>query len=551
MKPKLFRGTIISPGLSRGIIHLHHTLLTPLDIPVAISSSAVDDECSRLDLATTTISNELLVLAARIEKEIDSRLAEVFESHQMIVNDQLLKAELRKEISENLITAGSAVKRVFLRWEKRFLLMESQISRDKSDDLRDISLRLRHALAGITINSLEKIPKYSVLATSRLLPSDTVFLASSAIKAILLEYGSVGSHASLFTREMGIPCMFGFANIDKVLPDKAGVQIDADRGYIVINPHLRQQRSFLNKLADKRRHDNAIYAQAQQPAITQDGFKISVMANVSTGEDVNKAVLNGAEGIGLYRMEQHYVGFAKPPNVSELFQDMSNNFSAIAGKPICVRLLDIGADKPLPYLDFLAESNPALGRRGVRLLREYPELLKTQLRAILELSRDFDISVLIPMVTREEDIIFVKRHLHELCVELALSGKIKLGAMIETPAAALDAETLAQHVDFFSFGTNDLSQYIFAADRESAIVEQYGRNNAKVIFKILKMVHREVPKVPLSICGEFAGNTKYVERLLRCGIRTLSVAVPLIPQVKEAIRKASINYLPTLAQNEA
>jgi phosphoenolpyruvate-protein kinase (PTS system EI component) len=209
----IMQGTPISPGLAQGLIHVHRGLLGPIDAPVDIHQNSVDDEFSRLDDATVRISDDLLTLATRVEKEIDSRLAEVFGAHQIMLNDSSLREELRKEIVDNLVNASTAVKTVFLRWEKRFLLMESQIARDKGDDMRDISIRLRSALAGITVHPLDEIPDGCVLATRRLLPSDTVFLAGRPTAAVLLEYGSMGSHAALFAREMGLPCISGFADI--------------------------------------------------------------------------------------------------------------------------------------------------------------------------------------------------------------------------------------------------------------------------------------------------------------------------------------------------
>ena len=204
-----------------------------------------------------------------------------------------------------------------------------------------------------------------------------------------------------------------------------------------------------------------------------------------------------------------------------------------------MRLLDVGADKPFPFMKFLAETNPALGRRGIRLLREYPELLNTQLRAVLELAKEFDVRILVPMVTLPDDVAVVKEYLTQLGSELQASSLPRLGAMIETPAAALSAREIARHVDFLSFGTNDLTQYAFAADRENAAVEQYFNDAAEVIFRLLGLTHDDVPNVPLSVCGELAGRPEHIPRLLQCGIRTLSVAPPLIPIVKETIRNSS------------
>ncbi|MGB5298374.1 MAG: phosphoenolpyruvate--protein phosphotransferase [Thiogranum sp.] len=531
----IIHGTPLSPGLAQGLIHVHRGLLGPIDAPVDIEQNNVTDEFSRLDVATARISDDLFTLAARVEQEIDSRLAEVFGTHQLMLHDASLREELRKEIVDNLVNASTAVKTVFLRWEKRFLLMESQIARDKGDDMRDISIRLRNALAGITMHPLEEIPDGCVLATSRLLPSDTVFLAGRSVSAVLLEYGSTGSHAALFAREMGLPCISGFPHLLTTVPNGALALVDADTGMVTISPREKQQVIFRKKVDDKAHDYKLARSRAMSPAVTKDGVMISVLANVSCSDDTEKAMSNGADGVGLYRLEQAYLGRVVPPNTDELLNEMRLTLDAAKGCTVYVRLLDIGSDKPLPFIGFLAETNPSLGRRGIRFLREYPELLKTQLQAVLELAREFEVRVLVPMVTLPDDVAVVKDYLTQLCSQLRISTPPRLGAMIETPAAALAAQELVKHADFLSFGTNDLTQYAFAADRENAAVEGYYKDASDVIFRLLRITHDDVPDIPLSLCGELAGRPEHIPRLLQCGIRTFSVAAPLIPIIKETI----------------
>ena len=532
------QGTPISPGLAQGLVHVHHGLLGPIDVPVDIEHNDVNEEFSRLDSATTRISDDLFTLAARVETEIDSRLAEVFGSHQLMLYDSSLREELRKEIVDNLVNASTAVKTVFLRWEKRFLLMESQIARDKGDDMRDISIRLRNALAGITVNPLEEIPDGCVLATTRLLPSDTVFLAGRSTAAVLLEYGSTGSHAALFAREMGLPCISGFPCLLTTIPHGALALVDADAGIVTLRPREKQKVIFRKKVTDKAQKYELARSHALSPAITKDTVTISVLANVGCSNDTEKAMLNGAEGVGLYRLEQAYLGRVVPPDTDELVAEMRQTLAAARGRPVYVRLLDIGSDKPLPFTGFLAETNPALGRRGIRFLREYPGLLQTQLRAMLEISSEFDIRILVPMVTLPDDVAVVREQLMQLCSRLRIASPPQLGAMIETPAAALAAQEIARHADFLSFGTNDLTQFVFAADRENAAVEDYYRDTSEVIFRLLRLTHDDVPDIPLSLCGELAGRPEHIPRLLQCGIRTFSIAAPLIPIIKETIRNS-------------
>jgi phosphoenolpyruvate-protein phosphotransferase len=538
-KTLILNGKMLSPGLAEGKTIIHRDILGPTEVSPDIESKHIEREYDRLATATTRITDDLLTLAERIENEMDSKLAAVFEAHQLMLVDASLKEELKKEIRENLVNAGSAVKTVFRRWEQRFISMETEVARHKGDDMRDISIRLVGALSGIHIHALEDIPIGSVLVAKRLLPSDTVFLSRRSAAAVLLEYGGIGSHAALFTRLMGIPCIAGLASILQKIPSGALALVDADLAETIINPQEEQKEVFRQKVDSRRKAYLAARDRAREEAITKDGVHISVLANVGCSEDTKEAMVNGAEGVGLYRIEQAYLGCRKPPDTDELLNEMRRTLEASKGKPVYVRLLDVGADKPLPFLESFMEMNPVLGRRGIRLLRYYPHLLKTQLSAMLKLSLEFDMHILVPMVTLPEDIAEVKRWLGQLGSDLQISSLPKLGAMIETPAAALSAKKLAEYADFLSFGTNDLTQYTFAADRENAAVEQYFNDADDAIFRLLKMVRDDTPDTPLSVCGELAGRPEHVPKLIQYGIKTLSVAPPLIPMIKEAIRGSS------------
>jgi phosphoenolpyruvate-protein phosphotransferase len=541
MPTQLLRGRSISPGFAEGFIHVQRILSGPSGMPGDEETYCVEEEISRLDLATRSISDDLLALASRVAKEIDSKLAEVFNFHNIMVNDGALQEELKKEIAGNLVSAGSAVKKVFLRWENRFLLMESQIAKDKGDDMRDLSNRLCNALAGITIHPLEGIPPGCVLATTRLLPSDTVFLGSRSASAVLLEYGSTGSHAALFVRELGLPCISELANLVATVPEGAEILVDANEGIATIHPIHSGRIIFREKVRRSEQAFRKARVQAMMPALTRDGVTIPILANVGCRNDTKLAMENGADGVGLYRIEQAYLGRLKPPSAEELFDEMQQTLNPARGKSVCVRLLDIGADKPLPYLKFMAESNPSLGRRGVRLLREFPELLDTQLRTVLKLSKEFDIRLLVPMVTLPDDMLIVSERLSKLASEMLVTSVPKLGAMIETPAAVFSACKIAAHSDFLSCGTNDLTQYTFAADRENAAVERYYQDSSEAIFRLIKIIHDDVAGFPLSLCGELAGRPDHTARLLGCGIKSFSVAPPLIPFIKKAIGASVIN----------
>ena len=271
-----------------------------------------------------------------------------------------------------------------------------------------------------------------------------------------------------------------------------------------------------------------------------DGIEVAVMSNVRSREDVELAMANGADGIGLFRTEPFFLSSKHLPSAREFAGFLLNSLEPARGRHIDVRLLDIGADKNPLYLHLQPEPDPFLGRRGVRLLLEYPDLLEAQLRAVLEVSQDVGIGVLIPMVTVERDVIRILSRLHQFAAEMGIHKLPRIGAMIETPASALSVAILKKHVDFFSIGSNDLTQYTMAAGRENPLVERYFLDNHPTVLRLIALVVEEAGDTPVSICGELAGRTEAIQSVLATGIRSVSVAAASVPGLKHAIRKLSI-----------
>ncbi len=529
-------GTALSPGWGEGKVFVYRDLLTRFDEFYEIDDAYIEEEMKRLDLALVRISDDLSVLAGRVEEEIDAQLSGVFHAHLAMVQDPSLRAEVETEIKEELVSAGSAVRTVFRRWERRFRSMEAEVAKHKGDDMRDLARRLVSALAGVQAHALENIPRGSVLVANRLLPSDTVLLARNTVSAALLEVGGKGSHAALFAREIGLPCVAGLPGLLDTVSESSFAVVDADESKAVINPTAKQRQVFRAQGRLREQKVAQARAHAREPAVTVSGKQIAVLANVGDVEDTRVAVKNGADGVGLYRLEQAYLGRQKPPSMTELLAEMQRTLQPAKGMPVYIRLLDVGADKPLPFVEMPRESNPALGQRGIRFLWQYPELLHTQLDALIRLPLDHDLHILVPMVTLPRDMLAIRQALREAAARAKTSGLPKLGAMIETPAAALAAPEIMKHADFLSLGTNDLTQYSFAADRENTAVDSYFDDTHDVIFRLISMIHADVPDAPLSICGELAGRTGATSRLVECGITSLSVAPPSIPLVKEAVR---------------
>jgi phosphoenolpyruvate-protein kinase (PTS system EI component) len=263
------------------------------------------------------------------------------------------------------------------------------------------------------------------------------------------------------------------------------------------------------------------------------------MANVRSREDVELAMNCGADGIGLFRTEPFFLSTKHFPSDREFAEFLLDSLHPAQGRHVDVRLLDIGADKNPIYLHLPPDPDPSLGRRGVRVLLEYPELLEAQLQAVLEVSQQFRIGVLIPMVTTESDVVQVAGRLHKLAAEMDIRELPRIGAMIETPAAALSIPSLKKHVDFFSIGSNDLTQYTMAAGRENPMVTEYFIDDHPTILRLIELVVRESGDTPVTLCGELAGRIDVMPSLLRTGLRSLSVPAALVPEVKNAIRNSS------------
>ena len=457
-----------------------------------------------------------------------------------MLQDPGLRQEIRDLVKEELISAAPALARVFRRRERKFREMTEQTHRQHADDVADLGRRLLREMAGVKTTSLEKMPPGRVLVARRLLPSDTVALPRSAVTGIAVEFGGPGSHAALLAEALGIPTVAQIPNLTEKIADGDLLIVDGFRGELIVNPDEPTLSRYREEIQGAQTRSAQIVKSAREPARTLDGTTVTVLANVSCREDVGTAAANGADGVGLCRLEQFYLSRKTPPAVAELVVELRAMFAPLKGKPITVRLLDLGGDKPLPFLTLPLEDNPFLGRRGVRLLLRYPDLLDTQLEALWQLSQEHDVRILVPMVTLTQDLASVQSRLAAVAKDADPEKLPPLGAMIETPAAALSVADITAHADFLSIGTNDLTQYTMAAGRENPLVNDYFIEDHPAVMRLIRIIVEEAGGVPVAVCGELARQLNALPALLKLGIRTLSVAPPLVPGVKEAIRQIAL-----------
>jgi len=534
-------GSAISSGLVIGSAFIYRERqLEALAGADEIEEHQIEEEVQRIERATLTVSEDLRVSARRIETDTNAKLGAIFEAHEAMLQDPGLREEIRKLVQEELISAAHALSRVFRRRERKFREMTEPTHRRHADDVADLGRRLLRAMAGVKTTSLEAMPPGHVLVARRLLPSDTVALPRRAVVGIVLEFGGPGSHAALLAEALGIPTVAQIPNVTAKVTDDDEVIVDGFRGELVINPDEDTKARYTKEIHGAQARVALAKESAREPAYTLDGTMVTVLANVSCREEVVAAHDDGADGVGLYRLEQFYLSRKTPPTVAELLAELQVIFAPMKGKPVTVRLLDLGGDKPLPFLKLPPEDNPFLGLRGIRFLLQYPDLLDTQLRALWQLSREFDVRVLVPMVTLAEDIVRVRTRFAAVANEANRQELPPLGAMIETPAAALCVEDIKAHADFLSIGTNDLTQYTMAAGRENPLVNDYFLENHPAVLRLVRTIVEEAGSVPVAVCGELARRLNAIPILLKLGIHTLSVAPPLVPGVKEAIRQIAL-----------
>lgn len=529
-------GVPISPGLAQGRAFVFRDIMERVAGSGTIQPDEVGRECERIERAIGDVLRDLNSAAEHVEREVDAVMANIFRAHGEMLRDVTFTDEIRAEIRKDLVNVEHALRRVFGRWEGRFRSMQSETQRRRGDDIADLGRRLLRSLAGIQGHSLAAMPKGSMLVARRLLPSDTTFFPERSVAGIAVEEGGPGSHCALLTRQMGIP---GVAQVAGLL-DRVGegdvLLLDGSGGRVTIDPDEEAGVRFSILVKNYLSGGARAGERAHEPAVTRDGVAVPVMVNIGNRRDAEVGMANGADGVGLFRTEVLFLSRERLPTEGEVEEEIRDALDPFKGKPVSVRLLDIGGDKALPYLPFPSEPNPFLGRRGVRVLLDFPELLGLQLRALVRVARDHDLQIIVPMITVAEEMGKVRAALESAAAGVGARVLPQLGAMIETPAAALCAAEVAAVSDFLNIGTNDLTQYTMAAGRENALVGRYFQDDHPAIMRLLRLVGGAAGGVPVGICGDLASRCDLVPGILASGIGMLSVPPTLVPRVKEAVR---------------
>ncbi|HEX2933348.1 MAG TPA: phosphoenolpyruvate--protein phosphotransferase [Candidatus Binatia bacterium] len=538
------RGLRISPGLASGTVWIASEALDRSAETYRIEPNQVEAEMERIRRAILRVETELEESARRLSEQLDPSLAEIFRAHKLMLENLLSSNEFEAELRASLTDAAEAVKKVFRKWEAKFAAIEDATLRQRADDILDLARRVLRQLNGTEVFGFAAMPAGSILVTERLLPSDIAAASPRDVKAIVVESVGQASHAALLAREKSIPVLAGLPGLLTQIRRGDEVLVDALREVLIISPTPEIRHDFEQRL--EKYHASIFICQGDcgKPAISRDGQTVSIEANLTAYAGVDTAIESGADGVGLLRIEELYLARELPPSEEDLFNELQRLISPLHDKPVTIRLLDVGGDKVVPSLRLPFESNPLLGRRGVRVLLAYPQLARTQLRTLLRLSQSQDVRILVPMVTLESDMAQMRELLAASARELGIKNVPPLGAMIETPAAALTVGQIARHADFLSVGTNDLTQYTLAAGRDNATVNEYFEETHASMLRLLSIIIEEASGKPVTMCGELAGREEVIPTLLAVGFRALSISPPLIPATKQLIRSIDIRNLP-------
>ena len=537
------RGKGVISGIAVGKIMLAGQNLDGYLVNYQPESKETEQE--KATAALTAVAEVLRESIERLQKQEMVEQAAIMEAHRMMVQDPMMAQKIEEKLDENP-SAPHAVLKAAEEQAQMFEAMDDEYFAARAVDLRDVGKRVAKYILGVKEPEIgdEKV----ILCGREIEPSVIAGMPTEKIAGVLLGSGSTTAHAVIIAKARAIPTIVGLNKEDRIdkIADGDHVVIDGEVGQIVINPSEAEMAEYNEKIK-KQQEMAAHYAQLKDlPAVTTDGVKVDLMANIGTHMDVDNALTYGAEGVGLFRSEFVFMGRQDIPNEEDQFKAYKEAVEKCGGNLCVIRTMDIGGDKPLPYLNIPEEENPFLGYRAVRISLQRRDLFMPQLKAILRAGKFGKVGIMVPMIINVAEFKKVKELIEEAKVELTHEGKafaddVQVGIMVETPAAAVMTPVLAKYVDFFSIGTNDLVQYTLACDRGNASISYlYNHFNPAV----LQLIQRTITSarengIWAGMCGEMASDPNAAVLLMAMGISELSMSAPSIPRVKEKIRNIS------------
>ena len=522
-----------------------------------ISEDQVEAEVARFYAGREAAVEQLNSIHQRALKSLGEEKAAIFEGHLMILEDEELEEEIIDYLHSNKVNASVAASKIIDQQVEMLSEIDDEYLKERAGDIRDIGNRLIKNILGMHIVDLGDITEESILVAYDLTPSETAQLNLEKVLGFITDIGGRTSHTSIMARSLELPAIVGTNNVTARVNTGDYLILDAVNNRVYVNP-TQAEIDELKTLESKLAEEKAELAKLKDlPAVTLDDHKVDVVANIGTIRDCEGAHRNGAEGVGLYRTEFLFMDRDQLPSEEEQFIAYKEVVEAMEGRLVVLRTMDIGGDKELPYLNLPKEMNPFLGWRAVRIALDRREILHAQLRAVLRASAFGKLAVMFPMIISVEEIRELKSVLETLKAELRAEGKafdenIQVGVMVETPSAAVNAKFLAKEVDFFSIGTNDLTQYTLAVDRGNELISHLYNPMSPSVLGLIKQVidasHAEGKWT--GMCGELAGDERATLLLLGMGLDEFSMSAISVPRIKKLIRHVNYQEVKALA-NEA
>ena len=519
-----------------------------------ISEDQVEAEVARFYAGREAAVEQLNSIHQRALKSLGEEKAAIFEGHLMILEDEELEEEIIDYLRSNKVNASVAASKIIDQQVEMLSEIDDEYLKERAGDIRDIGNRLIKNILGMHIVDLGDIAEESILVAYDLTPSETAQLNLEKVLGFITDIGGRTSHTSIMARSLELPAIVGTNDVTARVNTGDYLILDAVNNRVYVNP-TQAEIDELKTLEAKLAEEKAELAKLKDlPAVTLDGHKVDVVANIGTIRDCEGAHRNGAEGVGLYRTEFLFMDRDQLPSEEEQFIAYKEVVEAMEGRLVVLRTMDIGGDKELPYLNLPKEMNPFLGWRAVRIALDRREILHAQLRAVLRASAFGKLAVMFPMIISVEEIRELKSVLETLKAELRAEGKafdenIQVGVMVETPSAAVNAKFLAKEVDFFSIGTNDLTQYTLAVDRGNELISHLYNPMSPSVLGLIKQVidasHAEGKWT--GMCGELAGDDRATLLLLGMGLDEFSMSAISVPRIKKLIRHVNYQEVKALA----
>lgn len=508
-----------------------------------------DKEIERFEQARLQASEELGDLYTRALDEVGEENAMIFQIHQMMLEDDDYLESIKNIIADQSINAETAVAQTCDNFVQMFESMDDSYMRERSADVKDVSERVIRILSGAASGGIASDEPVIIVADD-LAPSETVQFDKSKILAFVTEGGSSSSHTSILARMMNIPAIIGASGVLNKDYDGKEAIVDGFKGILYIDPDEATTARMKARAEEAERQKELLLKLRGVKSVTKDGQKIELCANIGNVLDIGSVLSNDAEGIGLFRSEFLYLEAKNYPDEDTQFGAYKEVLSKMVNKRVIIRTLDIGADKQVDYFNMPKEENPAMGIRAIRICLQRPEIFKTQLRALYRASIFGKLAIMFPMIASEWEIIKVLEIVDEVKKELesegiAYSKNVELGCMIETPAAAVISDILAKHLDFFSIGTNDLTQYTLAADRQNPNIGDFCDTHHKAILRLINMVVQNAHKnnTWVGICGELGADLELTETFLSIGVDELSVTPSSILPIRQKVLNTDVSLV--------